>query len=129
MKTLFKTLAIALVATGLTFNANAVDDKTNKATFNVGMYRVENTMKMNVLVEKMEGSTTNIALKDSKGETIYSETLSKKGTKYSKKWNLENLADGKYNFVISNGSEKIVKEVNLSTKNPTPADYRTIALY
>jgi hypothetical protein len=129
MKTLFKTLAIALVATGLTFNANAADDKTKKSTFDVGMYRVNNTMTMKVMIEKAVGNNILVELKDSKGETVYSEIVNKKAAKYAKKWNLENLTDGKYSFVISNGAEKIVKEIDLTTKTPVPANARTIALY
>lgn len=129
MKKLFKTLVIALVAIGLTFTANAADDKTNKATFEVGMYRINNTMTMSVFIEKALGKSVVVELKDAKGETLHSETIGKKTVKYSKKWNLENLSDGKYSFVISNGTEKIVKEIGLTTKTPIPADSRTIALY
>jgi hypothetical protein len=126
MKKLFKTLAIALVATGLTFNANAADDKTSKSTFEVGMYRVTNTMKINVLITKTTGAAVSISLKDENGTEVYSEKLGKKDTSYSRKLNLENLSDGKYTLVVSNGTEKTVKEIDLSTKALNPADYRNI---
>jgi hypothetical protein len=126
MKKLFKTLAIALVATGLTFNANATDDKTNKSTFEVGMYQVTNSMKVKVLITKTSGSAVSISLKDEKGVEIYSEKLGKKDTSYSRKLNLENLSDGKYTLEVSNGSEKTVKEIDLSTKAINPAEFRDI---
>lgn len=127
MKKLIKTIAFALVATVVTFNANA-DDKKTEATLNVGMYRVNNSLKMNVLVENKSGKASEIKLKNNKGEVLHWETVSKKTKSYSKKWNMEGLEDGKYTFEITNGKEKIVKEFELSTKNPTPADLRTIAL-
>lgn len=128
-----KNFAMALVAGVFTFSTVLATEpvatklETNK-TFDVGMYRITNSMKVNVAVEKLKGNTVEITLKNEKNETIYTEFIGKKLVKFSKKFDLTDLADGKYRFEISNGNEKITKEVNLETHQPMPADYRTVVV-
>lgn len=135
MKTTVKNFAIALVAGVFTFSTVLASEpigkkdesKTaSKRTFDVGMYRVINSMKVNVLVEKQEGKALDITLKNDRNEVIYSEIIGKKASKFSKKFDLVGLADGKYRFEISNGKEVITKEVNLETHAPTPDEYRSM---
>lgn len=131
MKKNLKNFAMALVAGIFTFStvlaAEPVDTKLDaNKTFGVGMYRIVNSMKVNVAVEKLKGNTVEITLKNEKNETIYTEFVGKKLVKFSKKFDLTGLADGKYRFEITNGKEKITKEVNLETRQPIPADYRTV---
>jgi hypothetical protein len=131
MKTQIKNFAIALVAGIFTFStvlaAEPIESKleANK-TFDVGMYRIVNSMKVNVSIEKLKGNTVEVRLKNDKNETIYTEFIGKKLLKFSKKFDLTGLVDGKYRFEITNGKETITKEVNVETHQPTPADYRTV---
>lgn len=131
MKKTIKNFAIALVAGIFTFSTvlatEPIDTKleANKS-FDVGMYRIVNSMKVNVAVEKLKGKTVEITLKNDKNEIIYTEFIGKKLVKFSKKFDLAGLADGKYRFVITNGKETITKEVNVETRQPMPADYRTV---
>ncbi len=135
MKTQVKNFAIALVAGVFTFSTVLASEpigrkdesKTvSKRTFDVGMYRIINSMKVNVMIEKQEGKSLDITLKNDRNEVIYSEFIGKKVRKLSKKFDLVGLADGKYRFEISNGKEVITKEVNLETHAPTPAEYRSM---
>ena len=131
MKKTIKNFAIALVAGIFTFSTvlatePVVTKLDTKKTFDVGMYRIINSMKVNVTIEKMQGNVLEIKLKNDKNEVIYTEFLGKKSTKFAKKFDLTGLTDGKYRFEISNGKEVITKEVNLETHQPTPADYRTV---
>ncbi|MFN3489052.1 MAG: hypothetical protein ACK4YV_07950 [Emticicia sp.] len=130
-----KNFAIALVASVFTFSTVLASEpigkkdesKTaSKRTFNVGMYHIINSMKVNVLIEKQEGKALDIALKNDRNEVIYSEVIGKKASRFSKKFDLVGLSDGKYHFEISNGKEVITKEVNLETHAPTPAEYRSM---
>lgn len=122
---------MALVAGIFTFSTvlaaepNESKLEANK-TFDVGMYRVVNSMKVNVAVEKLKGNVVEITLKNDKNETIYTEFIGKKLVKFSKKFDLTGLADGKYRFEITNGKETITKEVNVETRQPVPTDYRTV---
>lgn len=131
MKNLTKNFAIALVAGIFTFSSVLATEPiatkldANKS-FDVGMYRIVNSMKVNVMIEKLKGNVVKISLKNDKNEVIYTEIVGKKAIKFAKKFDLTGLADGKYRFDISSGKETITKEINLETHQPTPADYRTV---
>ncbi|MDZ7935359.1 MAG: hypothetical protein U5M51_10440 [Emticicia sp.] len=135
MKTQIKNFAIALVAGVFTFSTVLASEPigkkdenkiASKRTFEVGMYRIINSMKVNIMIEKQEGKSLDITLRNDRNEVIYSEVIGKKTSKFSKKFDLVGLADGKYRFEISNGKEVITKEVNLETHAPTPAEYRSM---
>jgi hypothetical protein len=115
MKNLVKTFAIAAL-TAMSFISNATDNSlapTKSKTFEVGMYQSVNTLKMNVLIEKSTDKNLTVTLKDEKGNILYNEKLGKKAKKYHGKYDMSELADGKYTFEFTKGDEKIVKEVNL----------------
>ena len=135
--TSLRNFTMALVAGMFTFSAvlatepiDKNDEKKveDKHTFDVGMYRVINSMKVNILIEKQQGKTLDIILKNHRNEVIYSEVVGKKSRKFSKKFDLADLSDGKYRFEISNGKEMITKEVNLETHAPIPTEYRSVEL-
>jgi hypothetical protein len=131
MKNYAKNLAMALVAGIFTFSTvlatEPIEAKLDvNKSFDVGMYRVANSMKVNVMIEKLKGNIVEINLKNDKNETIYTEFVGKKSVKFAKKFDLAGLSDGKYRFEISNGKEIIIKEVNVETHQPIPADYRTV---
>jgi hypothetical protein len=120
MKTLVKTFAIAALS-AMTFISNATEKNapTKATTFEVGMFQSINTMKMNVLIEKSTDSDLVVVLKDSKGDILVRERVSKKDKSYHAKYDLSELEDGKYTFEFTKGDEKLVKEVNLVTTKPT----------
>lgn len=126
MKKYVKNFALALVAGLFTFSAVSATELPEGKTFDVGMYRVVNTMKINVMIAKEQGNWIEIRLKDADNETIYVEVVNRKTTQFAKKFDLEGLQDGKYRFEITNGKETIVKEINLQTNAPTVASYRTV---
>ncbi len=84
--------------------------------FRVGMYRVRNTMSMNVMMEKEKGEKVAIRLIDSKGKLIHEEFVPKYITKTGRKISFDEMGDGVYTLEISNDYEKIVKSIYLSTK-------------
>ncbi|WP_426291918.1 T9SS type A sorting domain-containing protein [Dyadobacter endophyticus] len=84
--------------------------------FRVGMYRVRNTMSMNVMMEKEKGEKVAIRLMDSKGKLIHEEFVPKYITKTGRKISFDEMGDGVYTLEISNDNEKIVKSIYLSTK-------------
>jgi len=84
--------------------------------FRVGMYRVRNTMSMNVLMEKEKGEKVAIRLLDSKGNLLHEEFVPKYITKTGRKIKFDDMGDGVYTLEISNDNEKIVKSIYLSTK-------------
>ncbi|MCF0073529.1 hypothetical protein LZD49_23825 [Dyadobacter sp. CY261] len=84
--------------------------------FRVGMYRVRDTMSMNLMMEKDKGEKVTIRLLDSKGKLLHEEFVAKYLTKLGRKINFEEMSDGVYTIEISDDYEKIVKNVYLSTK-------------
>jgi hypothetical protein len=131
MKKQIGNFAVALVAGIFTFSTVLASEPittkldANKS-FDVGMYRIVNSMKVNVAIEKLKGNIVELYLKNDKNEVIYTEIVGKKSVKFSKKFDLTGLADGKYRFDISSGKQTITKEIKLETHQPTPADYRTV---
>jgi hypothetical protein len=130
MKNLVKTFAIAALS-ALSFISNATNNgmaPTKSKTFEVGMYQSVNTMKMNVMIEKSTDKNLIVTLKNEEGETLYYERVTKNTKMYHGKYDLSELADGKYTFEFTKGNEKLVKEVNLVTTKPTAIN-RQIAVH
>lgn len=131
MKKTIKNFAVALAAGIFTFSTVLATEPVatkldGNKSFDVGMYRIINSMRVSVAIEKTQGNIVEIRLKNDKNEVIYTEFVGKKSIKFAKKFDLTGLADGKYRFEISNGKEMITKEINVETHQPTPADYRTV---
>jgi hypothetical protein len=123
MKNLAKTLS------AMTFISNASNSgvaPTKSKTFEVGMYKSVNTLKMNVLIEKNTDSNLSIVLKNEQGEELYTERISKNSKVYHGKFDMSNLVDGKYTFEFIKGGEKIIKEVNLATETPTESNRQIV---
>lgn len=113
MKKLFKTFALI----ALTSFASFAHENDNKAsTFEVGMYSLDNSHKVRLILEKEKNVSLTITLKNEKGQVIFKEYLSKKSTSYDKYFNLSELKNGTYTFEIDNGSEKVTKVVVTETE-------------
>ena len=130
MKNLAKTFAIAVLS-ALSFISNATNNgsvaPTKSKTFEIGMYQSVNTMKMNIMIEKSTDKNLKITLRNEIGEIICDERVNKNAKMYHLKYDMSELADGKYTFEFTTGDEKIVKEVNLVTTKPAIID-RQIAV-
>ncbi|MPR34438.1 hypothetical protein [Salmonirosea aquatica] len=107
----------------LTGTAHAADSRTDsstaqpeKASFQVAMYQVINSLKMNVRIEKKGAEKITVKIFDKQGIVLYTDILGKKQHKYARTLNLSELGDGEYSLVVSNGTEEVVKELRLSTK-------------
>lgn len=123
MKTLVKTFAIAALS-AITFISNATDTNfapagaapTKSKTFEVGIFKSVNTLKMNVMIEKSTDRDLMVILKDKNGEILASERVGKNDKTYHAKFDMSRLEDGIYTFEFTKGNEKVTKEVELSTK-------------
>lgn len=85
-------------------------------SFQVAMYRVINSLNMNLRIEKMGEDKLTIKILDERGKVLYEELMGKKRYTYARVLNFSELGDGEYSIVVSNGKEEIVKELSLSTK-------------
>jgi hypothetical protein len=128
MKNLVKTFVIAALST-VSLISNGADNNstpTKSKTFEVGMYQSVNTLKMNVMIEKSTDKNLSVALKDEKGNVLYNERVTKGTKSYHGKYDLSELADGKYTFEFTKGDEKVIKEVNLSSEAPTESNRQIV---
>ncbi|WP_044172389.1 hypothetical protein [Flectobacillus major] len=115
MKTFVKTFALLSVVSFATLANNDTNTPTKTKSFEVGMYQSKNTNKMNVLIEKVVGKKVTILVKTEKGEILSTETVAKGTDSYHGKFDLDALKDGKYIFEITDGTEKVIKNINLET--------------
>ena len=128
MKTLKSTLAIALLATTVFFNANAEDKKLEKnetsaassslanykmSNLKVGMYEVGsvNSMKLNFTLTKDADKIAVVKLMDENGTVIIQERIGKKETAYNFRFDFSESASGKYFIEVTNGNHIITKEI------------------
>ena len=103
MSNILKTAAVAAFAL-FTFAAQVQADpivspkaecKNNTCDkFRVGMYRVRDTMSMNVMMEKERGEKVAIRLMDSKGKLLHEEFVPKYITKTGRKISFDEMGDG-----------------------------------
>lgn len=134
MKKLVKSLCLALLAIVVAEYSALAEERPTPAptaktkSFQVGMYQSANTLKMNLLIEKAASEKLTVTLRNEKNDIIYSEQVGKKSEKYWRKFDLDGMKDGLYRFEISNGKDKIVKEVELSTDKPIGEPERVVAL-
>ena len=130
MKTITKTLALALTAAILSFStvsAKPTGRPTAPAAYKVGMYVSQKTTTLNVMVEKQAGNTVVIRLKDQNGQLLATQAIKGSGERSWSKFNLSELRDGTYQVELTNGRDVTVKEITLSTQKPTDAS-RSIAV-
>lgn len=119
MKTLTSTIAIALLASTLAFNANAEDKKIEykSSNLNVGMYEAghTNSMKLNMNLTKDKGVAATIKLMNADGSILHEEVLGKKVESYKLCFDMSNVQAGKYYVEVKNGDRIITKEIVKST--------------
>jgi flagellar hook assembly protein FlgD len=77
------------------------------------VYQVPETTKFKVHFLNHSENPVTVRLLDANNQVIYSESITAKN--YLRKFDLENLSDGNYRFEISNGKQRIKKEVGLQT--------------
>jgi hypothetical protein len=122
-----KTL-VAVLTLGLTsaFAAPATDPAAapTKSSFQLIAFRSKEADKVNLILTKSNDKRLWVTLRDTKGQVVFQETISKKSDRYLKKFDLAALGDGTYRIEVTDGEVTSRKEVTLSTEQPA----RQIAL-
>lgn len=134
MKNVIKSILVAacgVLLLSANVSAAIIETKTecknnNCENFKVGMYRVKDTVSMNVLLEKSKGERVYIKLMNSKGAVMHEEVVGKSLEKYGRKFNFQEIEDGNYILEISDENEKIVKNINLKTNEVTEIQARSL---
>lgn len=129
MKKVMKSVFALSAALLLTLSALASPGQKGQETaddFKVGMYRIKDSLKMNLMMEKKEGTALYVRIFDSAGNKVMDEKTSKKAAKIAMKIDFEPATDGNYIIEITDGNDKIVKNVKLSTNQVVETSGRTL---
>ena len=114
MKTTIKTLVCALALSSTVAFANPTEEKT-AAKFEASAFTTKDA-SIRVAIKKNVHERVYLTLSDAKGEVLFAETIPKNDMNYAAKLNLSELADGVYKIEIVAGKDRIVKQLNVSTK-------------
>ncbi|GAB2795740.1 hypothetical protein GCM10027275_46200 [Rhabdobacter roseus] len=107
---------IALFA--LPFAAQAENhffNPTKPQSFQMGMYRITGTSKVNLTLVRSTDSPLSIRLVDENGKVLYRETLGKAQPQYKRSFDLGQVGNGTYYFEFKSGRETFRQRVELST--------------
>ena|GEM_PF-609761 len=124
MKNTFKTLACALALSTTVAFANPTEEKT-AAKFEASAF-ITKDASIQVAVKKNVHERVYLTLSNAKGEVLFTETILKNDMSYAAKLNLSELADGAYKIEIVAGNDRVVKQLNVSTKTTDVARIVTV---
>jgi hypothetical protein len=110
----------------LSLSSFSFDKKESKktsagvASFDAGLFRLRNTNKVKLSVDRGDESVLRISLKDSAGKVYYNETYHDDEVQYRRVFDMNEMSDGKYYFELLYKDRKLTKEIRLeSTKGRT----------
>lgn len=95
------------------------DRPTQLARYQMGAYIAASGTKLRVNVDKELGGQVILQLIDLKGNIYYNQILNPADTIARLSLDLTNLTDGSYMLKLSNGLEMEVREIKISTQQPT----------
>ncbi|ACT94116.1 hypothetical protein [Dyadobacter fermentans] len=124
MKISIASILTSAFAFTLSFTSFAADKKKNKeeketaaVTFDAALYKISDTNKVRLSVDKSQNERLRVVLKDKAGRIYYSEVYNERDTKYRRIFNLDEMGDGTYYFELSHKKDKKVKEVNIESSS------------
>lgn len=119
MKTFIKSIACALALTTTVAFAHPTEEKTSnnrpEATFESSAF-VTADANLRVAIKKNAPQKVYLTLKSKDGQVLFAETIGKKEMAYVAKINVSDLTDGTYQLEITSGQNRVVKQLNLSSK-------------
>ncbi|TLV01097.1 hypothetical protein [Dyadobacter luticola] len=108
MKKVFLTIAVLVGVSAA--NLSIAGEKANTSIELVSTGELKFKLSLDNVKER-----SSIVIKDFGGDTVYSSNLPK-SENFSKVFDLSNLSDGTYTFVINNGGEISSKPFSISTE-------------
>ncbi|MCE7066517.1 hypothetical protein [Dyadobacter sp. CY326] len=115
---LFCALALTLsLASFTTDKKKNREEKTaaNAVAFDAALYKINDTNKVKLSVNKSAGDNLRIILKDKSGKVYYNEMFSENDAKYRRVFDLDEVGDGVYYFEVINNKQKLVKQVEIES--------------
>lgn len=123
MKISIVSILTSAFALTLSFTSFAADKKKEKAAkesaeavnFDAALYKINDSNKVRLSVDKAENERLRVVLKDKAGKIYYSEVFNQHDSKYRRVFDLDEMGDGIYYFELSQKNSKLVKEVNIES--------------
>lgn len=114
--------AVALTLSLTSFTSDKKKDREEKketasVAFDAGLYRISDSNKVRLSVNKSVDERLRVILKDKAGKIYYSEVFNQKDSKYRRVFNLDEIGDGTYYFELFHKNDRLVKEVNIESTN------------
>ncbi|MBE9460438.1 hypothetical protein ACFP1I_02995 [Dyadobacter subterraneus] len=91
--------------------------KSSAVAFDASIYKVSNSNKVNLAIDKVPDATVNVILRNTNGDIIYEEALKDNNHQYRRVFNLEGMEDGTYYFELYNKDRKITKKLEIATSS------------
>lgn len=111
MKKTILTIAVLLGVSAANLTIAADKNKENNASIEL----VSNSeLKFKLTLDSVK-ERSSLVIKDFNGDIVYS-TILPKSENYSKIFDLSNLADGNYSFIVNNGGETSAKPFVIATE-------------
>lgn len=99
---------------------------TAHKSFSIGMYRVQESMTMRLMLEKQAGDKVVVRLLNEHGALIHQEVVGKSTKKYACNFDFSDIQDGRYTIEVANGSDVVKKSIKLATNQVVETAARTL---
>lgn len=99
---------------------------TARKSFAIGMYRVQESMTMRLMMEKQAGDKVVVRLLNEHGAIIHQEVVGKSTKKYACNFDFSDIQDGRYTIEVANGSDVVKKSIKLATNQIVETAARTL---
>jgi hypothetical protein len=114
--------ALALTLSLASFTTDKKKNREEKAAasvvaFDAALYKINETNKVKLAVDKGVDKSLRIILKDQTGKVLYSEFFNENDAKYRRVFDLDEMSDGTYIFELFHNKKKLVKEVAINSTN------------
>ncbi|MFN3850731.1 MAG: hypothetical protein ACK4NY_14955 [Spirosomataceae bacterium] len=116
MKSVVLAIGIAAISNATFAQSKLEKDVTPvEASATEAKARIEEVgqLKFKVLVSNPSKQKTAILLRDEEGNVLFSQYLN---SSYNRTFDLNNLSDGKYKFIVIAGRERLNREFTIETK-------------
>ena len=116
VSSLFCALALTFSLVSFTTDKKEVTEDKDAAKvvkFDAALYKITQTNKVRLSVNKPAGENLRVSLRDRAGKVYYSELYNVSDSKYRRVFDLEGMGDGTYYFEMTNKKNKLVKEVEI----------------
>ena len=114
--------ALALTLSLASFTTDKKKNREEKAEVNAvafqsALYKINETSKVKLSVDKGADENLRITLRDKSGKVYYNENFVDKDGKYRRIFDLEEMGDGVYYFELIHNKTKVVKQVEIESSN------------